>query len=134
MTDVTNALWQFWSQFQLNGTPIPVYQVGAVPNDATFPFVTFSPAQAAAFSTLPLVATVWVKSTGENTTPAIAQRAAFLDAASRAIPHQGVMLPLESGFLVLERGSGDFLSLVVDEEDSTVLGGRVGYEVRYLTT
>lgn len=134
MTDITTALWQFWGQFELNGKQIPAYQIGAVPDDAVFPYITFEPAQAAALSALPLVATVWVKYNGENSSAAVAQRSAFLEAVSRAIPQQGVILPLATGYLVLDRGSGDFLSTIVDDEDKTVLGGRVGYEVRYYTT
>lgn len=134
MMDITAALWDFWGQFDLNGKAIPAYQIGAVPNDAVFPYVTFSPAQAAAMSTLPMIATVWVKFNGENSSPALAQRSAFLEAVSRAIPQEGVMLHVDGGFLVLNRGSGDFLSTIVDDSDKTVLGGRVGYEVRFYTT
>lgn len=132
--DITAALWRFWGQFELNSKAIPAYQVGAVPDDAVFPYVTFSPAQAAAMSTLPMVATVWVKYNGEDSSPALAQRAAFLEAVSRAIPQEGVMLDVDGGFLVLNRGSGDFLATIVDDSDKTVLGGRVGYEVRFYTT
>lgn len=132
--DITAALWRFWGQFELNAKAIPAYQVGAVPDDAVFPYVTFSPAQAAAMSTLPMVATVWVKYNGEDSSPALAQRAAFLEAVSRAIPQEGVTLDVDGGFLVLNRGSGDFLATIVDDSDKTVLGGRVGYEVRFYTT
>jgi hypothetical protein len=41
---------------------------------------------------------------------------------------------LHNGFLILDRGSGDFLSMTSDPEDKNVLGARVGYEIRYYTT
>lgn len=134
MTDIVKALWDFWGQFEINGALVPVYQTGTVPDDAVFPYITFDPAQGDAMATLPLVATVWVRYSGENTAPALAQRSALLEAVSRAIPYGGTRLPLPTGFLLLYRGSGDFLTAITDDEDKTVLGGRVGYEVLYCTT
>jgi hypothetical protein len=134
MTEITRALWAFWGQFEANGHPLTAYQTGAVPDGAALPYVTFSPAQTAAFDTLPLVATLWVRHDGENTAPATALAAAWMDAVSAAIPQEGVRLDLHNGFLILDRGSGDFLSMTSDPEDKNVLGARVGYEIRYYTT
>lgn len=134
MTGITAQLWAFWEQFVLNGTPIPAYQTGAVPEDASFPYITFDAAQGAALDTIPLTAIVWVKYEAENSSAAIAQRMAVLEAVSKAIPEGGARLDLADGFMILRRGSGDFLSSMTDEEDPTVLGGRVGYEVSFYTT
>lgn len=134
MTGITAQLWAFWGQFALNGTPIPAYQTGAVPEDAVFPYITFDAAQGAALDVIPLAAIVWVKHEAENSSTAIAQRMAVLEAVSKAIPEGGTRLDLADGFMVLRRGSGDFLSSLTDEEDPSVLGGRVGYEVTYYTT
>ena len=133
MTDITSALWRFWSQFEMNDVPIPAYQSGVVPDDAAYPYITFDPAQADAMSTLPLSATLWVRYVNENSAQAIAQRTAFMGAVRRALPPGGVILRLDVGYMVLRRGSGDFLSTLTDENDRNVLGGRVGYEIQYMT-
>lgn len=134
MMDISSTLWKFWGQFQLDGAPIPAYQTGAVPNDASFPYFTFDAPQGEAFAQLPLVATLWCRYEGENTAAAIAQRLAIGEAISKTIPPiVGLQLPLPSGFLMLYRGSGDFLYPTQDEEDKTILGLRVGYEVTYYT-
>lgn len=132
--EITAALWKFWRQFELNGEEVIAYQSGAVPSAAAFPYVTFDAPRAETMGTLPLTAVIWCRHDGDNVAPAIAQRLAFWEAVEKALPDGGVTLPLSIGFLMLRRGSGDFLYPVTDEEDNTVLGGRVGYEVTYYTT
>ena len=134
MTGITRALWRFWAQFEADGAPLTAYCTGAVPDGAELPYITFTPAQANAMTTLPLVATLWVRHDGINTAPAQAMCTAWLDAVAKTIPYEGARIDLEHGFLILDRGSGDFLSVIVDEEDKAVMGARVGYEIRYYTT
>lgn len=132
--DITSALWQFWQQFQMDGVTIAAYQTGTVPDAAAFPYITFEAPRADAFGTMPLAAHAWFRfASTEGPAAAIAQRIAFWEAVEQAIPHGGVMLPLPVGFLMIRRGSGDFLYAGVDEEDKSVLYGRVGYEVTYYT-
>lgn len=131
--EITAALWRFWRQFELDGEEVIAYQVGAVPSSAEFPYITFEAPRAESMGTLPIAATVWCKANEENMSPAIAQRLALWEAAEAAIPEGGVMLPLSIGFLMLRRSSGDFLYPLADEEDPTIIGGRVGYEVTYYT-
>lgn len=134
MTDISSALWQFWAQFWDEDTPIPAYQAGAVPDGTAFPYVTFSPVQGDVLTAMPATAFLWVRHDGVNTAPAVALRTAFSDAVARAIPHGGVRIPLDVGFLMLDRGSGTFLSTMTDETDKNVTAARVGYEIRYYTT
>lgn len=134
MINITSRLWSFWSQFECNGLPVPAFQEGAVPDGTPFPYITFSPAKAAAFGLLPTFATVWVKYTGENSSEGIAQRIAILDAVGRAIPEAGVRLDLPDGFMILTRGTGDFLIGDTDPDDKTILVGRILYGITYYTT
>ena len=129
MYQFNRAIYDLWSSIAVDGQTFPAYLQGTVPEDATFPFVTFDVAKARALSTMPLSATVWIKKTngsGQN-----AFRAAFLDAAARAIPQRGVRLDFDGGFCILRRSSGDFLTLITDPEDSSVIGGRIGYEATF---
>ena len=129
MTEIATKLWQFWSQFEYNGAAVPAYQSDFVPSDAQFPYIIFSPAKADALRTAPLTASVWTRKA--DGISALAQRTAIMDAVSKAIPVGGVMLPLSNGYLVLRRGSGDFLATMDDPDDSSVAGGRIGYEVTF---
>ena len=132
--DITSALWRFWGQFTLDGVAIQAYQTGTVTEDASFPYVTFEAPRAASMGTMPLTAYLWTRYAGENSASAIAQRLAWFEAVEQAIPEGGVKLPLPVGFLMIHRGSGDFLYPGTDEEDKTVLFARVGYECTYYTT
>ena len=135
MIDITSALWRFWEQFTLDGAPVPAYQADAVPDDAAYPYITFEAPQGEAFGRLPLVARLWCRYELENNAAAIAQRMAIGEAIAKAIPPLvGHKLPLSVGFLMLYRGSGDFLYPMQDAGDKNVIGLRIGYEVTYYTT
>lgn len=134
MTEITAALWEFWSQFELDGQPVPVYQSGVVPRDAVYPYFTIETPQADAFRQLPLAAMLWCRHDGVNTAPALAQRMAIGDAVARVIaPVVGVRVNLPHGLLMVYRGSGDFLAPLTDEDDPQVIGLRIGYETTYYT-
>ena len=50
MTSLHQKLFAFWSQFTHDGKPIPAYYAGMVPNNAQFPYITFSVSRGDAFS------------------------------------------------------------------------------------
>ena len=131
IADMHSALWEFWAQLAINGTPILVFHSGGVPEGQEFPYITFETPRPDTMATMPLTAFCWFRNTDKAVS--YAQRLAWWEAVEKAIPLQGVKLPLSVGFLLLRRGSGDFLYPGADEEDKTVLFGRVGYEVTYYT-
>ena len=129
--EVNDALWSFWAQFQLNGTPIPAYQSGGVPDGQEFPYITFDTSRPDTMNTMPMTAFGWFRN-GDRAI-SFAQRLAWWEAVEKAIPEKGVRLPLSVGCLMIHRGSGDFLTPGTDEEDKTLIFGRVGYEVTFYT-
>lgn len=131
IAEITRALWDFWAQFDLNGAAIPAFQSGAVPDGQEFPYITFEAPRADTMATMPMTAFCWLRN--DDQAVSAAQRIAWFEAVEKAIPYQGLSLPLSVGFLMLHRGSGDFLYPGTDEEDRSVLSGRVGYEVTYYT-
>lgn len=131
IAEITRALWAFWGQFEMDGEPIEAMQAGTVPDGSEFPYITFEAPRPDSMSTRALTAFGWFKNT--NLAQSAAQRVAWWEAVEKAIPVQGVKLPLSVGFLMLRRGSGDFLYPGADEDDKTVLFGRVGYEATYYT-
>lgn len=131
IAEIARALWDFWAQFSINGTPIPVFQSGGVPDGQEFPYITFDTSRPDTMNTMPLTAFGWFRNTDRAVS--FAQRLAWWEAVEKAIPEQGVCLPLSVGFLMIWRGSGDFLTPGTDEEDKTLIFGRVGYEVTFYT-
>lgn len=121
------ALFAFWSSIAVDGETFPVYLQGTVPTGTPFPFITFDVIRPSALSVVPLSATVWHQKTDGDSKNAA--RTAFLDAAAIALPQRGTRLDFDGGYCILRRPSGDFLSLIQDPEDASVIGGRVGYEV-----
>lgn len=119
MKALQEALAAFWGQFA------PAYLAGHVPDGTAFPYVTFEVARPDAMGAMPLSACVWCR--GGPGFDAQAQRAGLLDRVAEAIPAR---IRIGSGFALLERGAG-FQELVSDPEDREVIGGRVGYVMRY---
>lgn len=127
MTEIHQALLAFWSQFTWDGSPIPAYLEGHVPSGATFPYFTFSVSIPRALWSSIVTATVWCRAeSGMNVN---AQRAAILDSVGKALPEEDFKIDMPSGFAVLRRGSGDLYSYITDPEDSSVIGGRIAYEL-----
>ena len=121
MTEIYQALYAFWSQFTYGGNQISAYLQGHVPEDASFPYITYGVSAARAFATSMLSATVWCRATsGMNVN---VQRAAILDSIDRALPEGDLRIDIPGGFVVLRRGSGDFHSYITDEDDKSVVGG-----------
>ena len=121
MTEVHQALYNFWAQFSYGGSQIPAYLQGHVPENAVFPYITFDVAAGRAFSTSVVTATVWCRA--ESGVNVNAQRAAILDSIDRALPEADLRLDFQGGFAMLRRGSGDFHSYITDEDDKSVVGG-----------
>lgn len=129
ITAVQQALTAFWSQFTADGQPVPAYIKELAPTDEGFPYIAMTMRIGSAMDTLPLVATVWCKQVDGMS--ANKQREEILNQIAAALPHAGVLIPCGAGYLMMRRSSGDFITLMTDEEDPDYLGGRVGYEVTF---
>lgn len=129
ITAIQQALTAFWSQFTVDGEPVPAYIKELAPSDESFPYIAMTMRFGDAMDTLPLVSTVWCKQVDGMS--ANKQREGILNQIAAALPNSGVMIPCSPGFLMLRRSSGDFITLMTDEEDPDYLGGRVGYEVTF---
>lgn len=131
MTEVHQALYGFWSQFAYNNNPIPAYLSGKVPDNAVFPYITFNVQEGDIFSATFLTAQVWVKAgSGIN---ANAVRATIMDDIRRAIPMQGTRIDHDGGYMTIFRNASTFMSYEDDQEDASVIGGRISYEVHFYT-
>ena len=124
MTGVHRALYAFWSQFA------PAYLSGHVPDDASYPYITFSVESTQPIGYTFLVAQDWHKA--ESGVNINAERAEMMDKIAEAIPPDGVKLTAGDGCIVLSRTDG-FQSYYDDPQDPAVIGGRTQYRVQYYT-
>ncbi len=136
-TDLSQALYQFWSQFVWNGSPIPVYKQGYAEKNV-FPCITFSVSMGDFDGTSIQSAFVWCKQ--EEGMNVNAQRASIIDQIARQIPPVvGRIFKAANGGAMWIGRNVDFVSDYSPpegEDESTetdgepVIGGRISYTVR----
>lgn len=122
MTGLKQALQAFWGGFG-----VPAYLSDSVPSGAAYPYITYEAVQPAALGFTVLTATGWHSKAPSGNL----ERTALMDSIAAAIPDEGVLLPVDGGFLALYRNDSNFQSDVRDEDDDTVLGGRTSYVLRF---
>lgn len=137
MNELLKALYSFWSSFEIGGKTVPAFEQNSVPENAAMPYITYEVRSMPAFGYTNTAAICWT--TGEDGESGInSQMVAFADCVRAAIPEAGTALLLEHGMLALYRGSGDWLTIMPEVEQTDkpgrVLGLRVGYEAHFYTT
>ena len=134
MTAIHTALQTLWSGFSYNGTSIPAYEMGNVPDGAVLPYIAYEVASGAMLGAGFLTAFVWVENTSGVDAQAV--RAAILDLIAADIPDEGITLTLTGGHgsIALYRNDAGFMSYYDDPTDTSVLGGRISLEAHYYTT
>lgn len=136
-TDMSQALYQFFSQFSYDGVPVAAYKQGHVPNDAPFPYFTFRVSMGDFNGTSFPAAFLWCKhSPGINVN---AQRAAILDMVATQIPPVvGRMYRAHNGGAMWIKRNEDFLSDYEPPDDTDesatdegepVIGARIALAV-----
>lgn len=108
----------------LKQTGLPVYTTGQVPSGAAFPFITLTTAYAPFAQSAGITVTAWFREEHAHT-----RCVEMLDALCAAIPEEGVLLHYHGGMAVLRRAAGSFITLVNDETDRSILGGRMRLNV-----
>lgn len=108
----------------LRETGLPVYATGQVPSGAAFPFITLTTAYAPFAQSAGLTVTAWFRGEQAHT-----RCLEVMDALCAAIPEEGTLLRYQGGMAVLRRAAGSFITLVNDEDDRSLLGGRMRLNV-----
>lgn len=109
--DKAQALHSFWSSFGL-----PAYDEASVPSgDSTpqFPYITYTVATDALGSSLPLVASLWYKSTSWRDITLKSEEIA------RRIETMERPIPLDDGYLWIVRGT-PFAQRMAEPDDNTI--------------
>ena len=108
---------------------MPAYPQAAVPEDATYPYLTYPLAVGdwdAGEVNIPV--TMWFR-TGSEAVPNAAVRA-VLD----AVPRGGVTIPCDGGMLWVKRGSPLAQAVLTDEGDELVKQRYVNLDFEFLIT
>ena len=146
-TDLSQALYQFWAQFEWDGMPIPAFLQGHVPDDdeiermygRAYPYITYSVGMGDFNGTSVQTAHVWCRQQpGANVN---AQRAAIVDQIGKAIPaHVGRVFALANGGGMWITRNVDFATNYTPPRDSNnqedevegepVIGGRISYLIK----
>ena len=108
----------------LKETGLPVYITGQVPSGASFPFITLTTAYAPFAQSAGLTVTAWFRGEYAHT-----RCLETMDTLCAAIPEQGTLLRYHGGMAVLRRAAGSFITLVGDENDRSIIGGRMRLNV-----
>ena len=115
------AIYQFWNSFGLTA-----YDENSVPDDASFPYITYQLVTASFDREIPLAASLWYRSeswTGIN---------AKTDEISQKISRGGKIIPCDGGVIWLKRGQ-PFAQNMGDESDDLIKRKYLNITAEYLT-
>lgn len=133
------ALLSFWNSFTWNDQPVPAFPAGRVPDDQSYPYITYDTMLGSFGSVGNPVTYVWCKIPMDNRYNAQTQRAQIMDAVAEAIPEGGKLLSFAGGAVWLKRNDANFMSYYdpKEEEDADsptaepVIGGRISLLTQY---
>lgn len=101
---------------------LPVYTLGQVPGGAAFPYITLACAYAPFAQSAGVTLTAWFLNDHAGCVR-------LMDTLCAAIPQQGILLRYKGGMAMVHRAAGAFVTLVGDESDSRLVGGRMRLNV-----
>lgn len=116
------ALHYFWSGFDL-----PAYEVNAVPDNATMPYITYDAAEDMIDGILPLSASLWYHDTSWDAITAKANAISYIiTSVHRPIPLS------QGGYLWIKRGT-PFAQRMGDPSSDTIKRIYINIQAEYLT-
>ena len=115
------AIYQFWSGFGLTA-----YEENSVPDDATFPYITYQLVTDSFDREIPLTVSIWYRSeswTGIN---------AKTEEISQKISRGGKVIPCDGGAIWLKRGQ-PFAQSMGDESDNLIKRKYLNITAEFMT-
>lgn len=115
------AIYQFWNSFGLTA-----YEENTVPDDATFPYITYQLVTDSFDREIPLTASIWYRSeswTGIN---------AKTEEISQKISRGGKIISCDGGAIWLKRGQ-PFAQSMGDESDDLIKRKYLNITAEYIT-
>ena len=115
------AIYQFWNSFGLKA-----YEENTVPDDATFPYITYQLVTDSFYREIPLAASIWYRSeswTGIN---------AKTEEISHKISRGGKIIACDGGAIWLKRGQ-PFAQNMGDESDDLIKRKYLNITAEFMT-
>ena len=115
------AIYQFWNSFGLEA-----YEENSVPDDATFPYITYQLVTDSFDREIPLTVSIWYRSeswTGIN---------AKTEEISQKISRGGKIIPCDGGAIWLKRGQ-PFAQSMGDESDNLIKRKYLNITAEFMT-
>ena len=115
------AIYQFWNSFGL-----AAYEENSVPDDATFPYITYQLVTDSFDREIPLTVSIWYRSeswTGIN---------AKTEEISQKISRGGKIIPCDGGAIWLKRGQ-PFAQSMGDESDNLIKRKYLNITAEFMT-
>ena len=115
------AIYQFWNSFGLTA-----YEENSVPDDATFPYITYQLVTDSFDREIPITASIWYRSeswTGIN---------AKTEEISQKISRGGKVIPCDGGAIWLKRGQ-PFAQSMGDESDNLIKRKDLNITAEFMT-
>ena len=115
------AIYQFWNSFGLTA-----YEENTVPDDATFPYITYQLVTDSFYREIPLAASIWYRSeswTGIN---------AKTEEISQKISRVGKIISCDDGAIWLKRGQ-PFAQNMGDESDDLIKRKYLNITAEFMT-
>lgn len=123
MTSLKEALYIFWSQFG-----IPAYLDDQVPDDAELPYTKYGVSMSDVNGFSLQTAFLWC---ADEKPYGNVWRTEMMDQIQKAIPHKGVIIAIDDGYVILRRNETDFLRDWQDPNDKSVIGVRCAYTLQH---
>nr|MBR4281674.1 hypothetical protein [Clostridia bacterium] len=125
MTELKKALYAFWSQFGVRA-----FLDDDVPADAELPYITYNVSESDLNGQTLQTAFAWC---GKEKPYGNAWRTTMMDRIAEAIPVNGRIIRVGSGYVIIYRNDASFLSDWKDPNDPSVIGARVGCILQHYT-
>ena len=117
----TAAIYQFWNSFGLTA-----YEENTVPDDASFPYITYQLMTDSFDREIPLTASIWYRS--ESWTAINAKT----EEISQKISRGGKIIPCDGGAIWLKRGQ-PFAQNMGDESDGLIKRKYINITAEFMT-
>ena len=115
------AIYQFWNSFGLTA-----YEENSVPDDASFPYITYQLATDSFDREIPLTASIWYRSESWAGINAKAEE------ISQKISRGGKIVPCDGGAIWLKRGQ-PFAQSMGDESDDLIKRKYLNITAEFMT-
>ena len=115
------AIYQFWNSFGLTA-----YEENTVPDDATFPYITYQLVTDSFYREIPLTASLWYRS--ESWTAINAKT----EEISQTISRGGKIISCDGGAIWLKRGQ-PFAQNMDDESDNLIKRKYLNITAEFIT-